>query len=520
MIGRIIRKGTGKYWALIRKHLLAFILVCSAILLHGQVIRGTISDMDIGRPISDVFISIDDGILNVQSDQEGRFVLDGLAPGRYILRFQHIEFHPVLLEVLLTSAKESVMDVELEIRSVALPEITVPGSRFTEVNSLYQITAEETQRYPGTFFDPARFASTFPGVEIVNDQANQLIINGMSPDLMQWHLEGLEILNPNHLANAGTLSDRPTATGGGVSMLSNQVLSNSSLLTGAAMELGNATSGMMDMYFRNGNTEQREHTVQIGFLGVEGATEGPFKNGGRSSYIVTGRYSTIGLLSLMGVDFGDEQIHFGDISINTHFYLGDRGAKLKVFGFFGSNSNKFEAKEMDEWEEDKDQYDIDYSSKTGVFGAVYTQPVTTNGLLSVKSVLSKTQYDRHQMAPDSLVGFSNEEGEMNKWSSEIRYSTILGKKSRISGSVLFIQDYIGLVRNGQDGSYFADGINTLFRPKVDIKTSISNSVSVKLGLAFAHYDFLDEWNFEPEGELNWQIQGDKSLTLRYRLSSQ
>ena len=505
---------------MIRRNIFTLIIILCTYALHGQIIRGTITDKDNGRPVPDVLISIGNGTLSLQSDQEGRFIIDGLSPGRYILRFQHIQFQPILREVLLMTAKESVVNVQLETRTVALAEVTVSESRFTQVNSLNQITVEEVQRYPGTYFDPARFASTFPGVQIVNDQANQLVINGMSPDLMQWHLEGLEIVNPNHLANAGTLSDRPTATGGGVNMLSNQVLSNSSLLTGATGGYGNATSGIMDMYFRDGNTNKREHTIQVGLLGIEGATEGPFKKDGRSSYVVNARYSTIGLLSLMGVDLGDEQIHFGDISANTQFHIGQKGAKLKVFGFFGSNSNKFEAKDQAEWEEDKDRYNIDYTSKTGVIGATYTQPLSANGLFTLKSVLSKTQYDRLQKEPDAMDAFSKEEGAMNKWASEIQYSTILGARSRISGSVLFAQDYVDLERRGQDGSYFAYEISTLFRPKLDFKTSISNTISVKLGVGLARYDYLTKWNFEPEAEFIWQVKENQNITLRYKLSSQ
>jgi len=518
--GKTITMGTGKFWDLIRKLLFAAILILCAHSIDGQIIRGSISDKDSGRPVSNVFISVDDGAISLQSDTLGGFVIEGLAPGRYILRFQHLQFQPELREVLLVIAKESVVDVQLESRAVTLPEITVSGTRFTQANTLNQITVEEVQRYPGTFFDPARFAATFPGVQIVNDQANQLVINGMSPDLMQWHLEGLEIVNPNHLANAGTLSDRPSATGGGVNMLSNQVMSNSSLLTGATSGYGNATSGIMDMYFKDGNTSHKEHTLQIGFLGIEAATEGPFKKGGPPSYIINGRYSTIGLLSLMGVDFGDEKIHFGDISANTQFHLGEQGARLKVFGFFGSNSNKFEAKEMSDWEENKDRYNIDYESRTGVIGGSFTHPIGNYGLITFRSVYSTTSHGRTQQESGSSQFFSEEDGSNERLSAKLSYNGQLGAKARISGGLMYSRESVNLRKEGSQDDLRGGGHNTLIRPYVDFRTSLSNTLHAKLGVGMAFYDNSNTYNFEPEGELVWQFQHSQNLTFQYKLSSQ
>jgi hypothetical protein len=520
-LGKMILSKTEKYWDLIKKLITVVGIILSVYTLNAQVIRGTVTGKDDGRPIPGVLISIDDGALGLQSDSEGGFVIEGLEQGRYILRFQHIQFQSELREVQLVIAKESVLNVQLALRTFALPEITLSESRFTQVNSLNQITAEEVQRYPGTFFDPARFASTFPGVQIVNDQANQLVINGMSPDLMQWHLEGLEIVNPNHLANAGTLSDSPTATGGGVNMLSNQVLANSSLLAGAAGGYGNATSGIMDMYFKEGNTTRAEHTVQIGLLGIEGATEGPFKEGGRSSYVINGRYSTIGLLSQVGVDFGDEEIQFYDVSLNTQFYLGEKGAKLKVFGVIGGNSNKFEAKEVSEWEEDKDRYSIDFTANTEIIGATFSQPVSRQGLLTFRAAYSSTRHDRLQRIPDTLNLFSVESGGQNKLSTLIQYNGQLNHKISFTSKVSVVSDELKFEQsNASDISYVGNGNNLLVRPYVGIKSAFSKRLSLNAGIGMSYYDNSATFNFEPDVELNWQIEESQNLTFQYRLSSQ
>ena len=184
---------TEKYSALTRRVLvLGALFVLSLQVVTAQIIRGAVTDKENGRPVPGVFISINDGTLNLQSSEDGTYMIEGLDAGRYTLVFQHVQYAPLYIEVQLSLAQEAVVNAELDLRTIALPEVTVPGANFTRKNALYQITAEETQRYPGTFFDPARFAVSFPGVQTVNDQANQLVINGMSPDLMQWRLEGLE----------------------------------------------------------------------------------------------------------------------------------------------------------------------------------------------------------------------------------------------------------------------------------------------------------------------------------------
>lgn len=521
-MGVTIARETEKYWDLIKVFLSLLIVLICTISVSAQVIRGHISDIDNGRHIPDVFISLADSTFSIVTDAAGDFAIEGLSPGRYVIQFQHIQFQPVQREVLLYMAKESVLDIEMEVRTIVLPEVFVPSSTFTLSNPLYQITSEEIQHYPGTFFDPARFAASFPGVQIVNDQANQLVINGLSPDLMQWHLEGLEIVNPNHLANAGTLSDRPTATGGGVNMLSNQVLSNSSLLTGATPGYGNATSGIMDMYFRDGNTNEREHTIQVGFLGIEGATEGAFKKGGRSSYLIHGSYSTLGLLGALGVDLGDEKIQFGDVSFNTQFYLGDGGGKLKVFGLFGANSNRFEAKDSVDWKEDKDRYNIDYSSGTQVFGASYSQLIGKNGLFILRSVYSGSQYERTQNVGQTSQLFSAERGTQNKLSSEIKYTGILANKSRYSFSLFHTATSHSFDKNDLYNPFnqYRDITTNIFRPYFNIKTSFTQNFHVKIGLGISNYALTNAWNLEPEAEIQYQFNEEQNITLQYRLSSQ
>lgn len=298
------------------------------------------------------------------SDSLGVFRLENVLPGRYTLTIIAAGFVEWTTECLATSGKAVYFEVELEKSSVLLEAVEVrAGTAQAEVGA-YGIPIEKTLRMPANFFDPVRLAAVLPGVAVANDQGNAIAIRGYSPNAMSWRLEGLDIVNPNHLANAGTLSDRPIATGGGVSILSSQVLDNSTFRRDALpASVGNALSGVMDLNLRKGNHQKPEYTVQAGLIGMDVAGESPVGKSGRGSILADLRYSTVGLLGAMGVDFGGEQINFYDGTV--HMNVNHRkGGDLSMFGFFGRSVNQFNNKEQQLWETEKDRYDIRFQSRT------------------------------------------------------------------------------------------------------------------------------------------------------------
>jgi hypothetical protein len=226
------------------KKVLFKLVICAALLagacgadLKAQIIRGYIFENATSVAVTgaDIFIIGPKTTIQIQSDKDGRFVYDPKCSGRFDLIISHLNFELVHLQsVQLGAAKDLILEIPMTRRIRELNEVNILAPSVRRVqNRFYTVTEEETRRLPGTFFDPARAGALFPGVYIANDQANALVIHGLSPLLMQWYIEGVPILNPNHLANAGTLSDRATNTAGGVNMLSNQVLSTSTLVSGA-----------------------------------------------------------------------------------------------------------------------------------------------------------------------------------------------------------------------------------------------------------------------------------------------
>lgn len=355
-----------------------------------QSVTGLVTDA-ITKPLAGANIKLErqDSSVLVVSDEAGRFSVS-VEPGRYIVKVSFTGFQNYEEELLVIAGKTSLLQITLRESSQQLNDVEITSGTQPEVPGSYTISIEKTMRVPANFFDPVRMAASLPGVVATNDQGNSISIKGYSPNAMLWRLNGLDIVNPNHLANAGTLSDKPVANGGGVSVLSSQVLDKTKFYSGAMpIQYGNALSGAMDMSLRPGSKTSREHTVQASLIGIDLATEGPIGKpdggsplGGKAaaggSYLVNYRYSTVGLLSQMGINFGDEKINFQDLTFNLDFNT-KRGGNFSVFGFGGLSSNRFDRKPEKDWETEKDRYDIDFTGKVygiGLSGSMNGSPKT------------------------------------------------------------------------------------------------------------------------------------------------
>lgn len=271
-----------------------------------------------------------------------------------------------------------------------LPGAEVRAS-YTPVSPLAQsFTIEEVYRLPGTFYDPARLVALLPGVVQTNDQANHLSVRGNTPNANLWRLNGLAIVNPNHTANAGTFYDFPTLSGGGVNAISAQMLGNSGFLAGGLpVEYGFATGGTFDLRLRPGSKTRRKYQAQAGFIGFDLMAEGPIGNSGKTSYLVNGRYSFTGLLADMGVDFGGEEIRFWDFNGHLH-HEWDQG-EASFFAITGASNNVFRFPEGEEITEQKELFDIDFSSNLSIVGGNFSHAVrrfTFKGGISASRVVS------------------------------------------------------------------------------------------------------------------------------------
>lgn len=283
---------------------LSFLLFCFTV-LNAQVtqtLRGVVADRQSGITMPGVTIYIEGSspLIGTTTNGQGEYYLTKIPIGRHNVVAQFVGYETVILpNVLLGAGKQVELNFSLKEETLNIEGVTVSARNIANetVNSMSVISGrtfsvEETRRYAGGMDDPARLVSAFAGVSTGNPQDNAIIIRGNNPKYISWHLEGVEIPNPNHFSSINVIG------GGFVTIFSNQLLANSDFYTGAfAAEYGNVLSGIFDMKLRSGNTQKREYTFQAGVIGMDFAAEGPFTEGGNASYLVNYRYSTLGLVA-------------------------------------------------------------------------------------------------------------------------------------------------------------------------------------------------------------------------------
>ncbi len=473
-----------------------------------QTIRGYIYDSYNHNALEGASIALLDTEFGTTTDFNGSYRMEEIPVGRYSLQVSFVGYETLTIsEILLESGKEMVLEIALTEASSSLKEVviksTAPNSRDKIMPSAEILTIEETLRFPATFNDPARLAFSYAGVVTNNDQANHMIIRGNSPNNMSWRLEGVEIINPNHTSNAGTASDRPSQNGGGVNMLSAQLLGNSTFMRGAfPAYYGNALSGLMDMNLRKGNNEKHEFTGQIGVIGIDFAAEGPFSKSSNASYLVNYRYSTLGLVGAAGVDLGDEAINYQDLAFTMFFPL-SKGGEIKLFGLFGSSSNVFEAKDDSLRREEKDFKNIDYSSVVNLFGGTYSKSFSER-LRWENTIIYSGRKDDYvsglfDAPPDSLLVSDKITLENTSIKSSLEFK--IDRQNKFIGGV----NYTFLDFNDQLS-------DALIRPFLEWRLNLS-AVQISLGASYSYFNFNGSSSFDPRLLVQYELNDKQLLAL-------
>ncbi len=525
----------------------------------GQTLRGTVTDADSGEPLAGASIQLPktNPLIGTTTSLSGVYSMEKLPVGRYEVKVSYLGHEPLIItEVLVESGRETVLNVQLRERADSLQTVVVKASSLSNSSSttLNRLTfsVEEQFRFPGTNFDPARLAMAYPGVAGDNDGTNIISVRGNSPNALQWRLEGVEIVNPNHTANAGTFGDRPTGAGGGVNILSAQLLGNSSMLTGAfPAQYGNALGGIMDMSFRKGNDQQHEFIAQAGFIGIEAAAEGPLAvdgprwtaHGGRPtadrpspinaphplkeksqspSFLANYRYSFTGLLTAMGADFGGEETAFQDLAFQVAL-PGKKGGSFTLFGMGGKSSTLYNSPNPDSAKIEKELFNIDFQSKMGAAGLTYVKPLGKRSVWRTVAVLSALEHTR---TADYVAKDERWENDLMR-ERKAGFATVFSHK--INGTHRWKLGADIMNYGGEFDTYFKRPIvqwensgtanGWLFQPYFDWQADFGR-LDFTAGVRFSVYDLIGSQLVpEPRLALGYQI-GQGRLSLSYGLHSQ
>lgn len=519
-----------------------FLFLILAQITYGQTIyqsiRGKVIDKDSKQPLpgASVILQNSNPIMGVITNAEGEFSMTGVPIGRQSLSISFIGYHSTEVKnLLLQSGKESIVYVELseKVENISAVEVKAYREDGKALNEMAPVSArsfsiEQTERFAGSLGDPARMVGNYAGVVMQNDSRNDIIIRGNSPIGVIWRLDDIEIPNPNHFGALGT-------TGGPVSMLNNNLLTNSDFFTSAfPAELGNGISGAFDLRMRSGNNEKTEFTGQIGFNGFEAGIEGPFSKNSRASYMIYGRYSTLALMHKLGFGTGTGSAvpYYKDVTFKVDLPT-QKAGKFALFGIIGDSDIDLGADIGDTAATGYNLTDqhTTYGSKLAVVG--FSHLYFFNTKTRIKTTLSgqvsgdNTAVDTYKLEENRVEEYYRSDNTHTKYTLASHLKSKINRKNNLSLGFSISRnqlDYLDSVFINDYGRFVTihntDGFYNVYRPYAQYQYKFNDNLSIYGGLTMLANSINDDMAIEPRTGLEWTVNAAHSLSLGFGKHSQ
>ena len=521
------------------KRLLLFIIISLPWLISAQtpsqVIRGKVVDAETktGLEGANVIVMNTDPLLGMNTGTAGYFKILNVPVGRHSVKVSFMGYKTVVIpELLVSSGKETVITVELEEAVVNQKEIEVKASvdKDKPIDRMALVGArsfntDEIRRYAGGVDDPMRAVSNLAGVvSNAGDNSNEITIRGNSPKGLLWLVEGVDIPNPNHFAYVGT-------SGGGFTIFSSQVLSNSDFYTAAfPSQYSNALSGIFDMHFRNGNNEKYENAVQLGIQGIDLSSEGPLNKNHTASYLFNYRYSILYFLQYIDPWLKNMIPSFQDLSFKINIPTPKAGT-FSLVGIGGISSIKSTPeKDSTSWNDIDDRSQSLLNNKMGAIALIHEIYLTKHSFL--RSSLSATYNDITDYESLMTTGYElhPEDSTYQKnfrFSGSVTYNSKFGSRVTFRSGITYSQLFYNLDVKSRDpltGIYGlinkGSGNTGLVHAYSESKTVIVPDLEMTEGLSFSYFLLNRHYALEPRIALRWQINQKHALSAGYGMHSQ
>lgn len=518
--------------------LLVIFLLCGLFMAQAQEsltqsIKGVVFDADTHIPLPGANIILNDSthFLGTTSNTNGFFILERVPIGRQSLTVSFLGYQPLVIsDLIVRSGKEVIVEAALQELVVHVDEVQIIAQHRKDqpLNQLAMVSArsftlDETNRYAGSYGDPARMVANYAGVMSSRDNRNDIVIRGNSPMGLQYRINGAEIPNPNHFGATAT-------TGGPITMLNTNLMANSDFLTGAfPAEYGNALAGIFDIRLRAGNNSQREYWGQIGWNGLEFGAEGPFSKNSDASYLAAYRYSLIHLLEQAGIPL-KESAQYQDISFHINLPNTTAG-NFSMFGIGGTSAIKIKDSKnpVDKWTFKNHGEDIQTASALGTMGMSHqyfiNKSTRIQSNLSIVASDIATTVDTFSVASPEHVTTAGENSTETKYTIATNLIKKMGSTDLISSGISFNFNQVNYI----DSQYrhqnyqYQTNIKTHFalsQAYVQWQHKTKQDVVSYIGLHVLYLSLNGSSSLEPRAGIRWNINPSQSINLGAGLHSQ
>lgn len=498
-----------------------------------QNVKGVVVDKSSQTPLpgANVVLLNSDPLNGTVTDMNGNFIIKNVPVGRQSLKVSFVGYQTLeLTELIVSSAKELVLNIELEENIYSAGEVTIAADlrKDKPLNQMALVSArsftiEETNKYAGSYGDPARMAANYAGVLSTRDNRNDIVIRGNSSMGLQYRIDGIEIANPNHFGASGT-------TGGPITVINTNLLTNSDFLTGAfPAEYGNSIAGIFDLKMRSGNTDKREYWAQMGFNGLEFGTEGPVSRNNGSSYIAAYRYSFVDILEQLGVNL-DETAKYQDLSFKLNFPTPKTGT-FSIIGIGGtsriiipdSDSNP------EDWTFETHGEDVNTSSAVASIGIsnlfFMNENTRVNTNLSFVGSIVDTKIDTFSLTSTEPFNWGGERSTEYKYTLSSALKKRLNSKNNIAFGITgdyYLVEYSDSTY--YQGFYHKDTDSRdnfgLLRAYGQWEHRFTSGLTSYLGLNYQFLTLNGSSAVEPRAGLMWEINPVQTLNFGFGMHSQ
>ena len=303
----------------------------------SATLSGTVGDRSNGQLIPEVTVSITDSDLEATTNAAGFFELTDLPAGETRVVLYHPDFQRQVQTIELVAGERLQVESFLNRADASQHETIVTGRRpwreverapleadNTAVSGRWNLTRRDIELAPGAMGDVAKVVGQLPGVAADTDMFSLFYVRGGGADETAFYLDGVQLLNPNHL-------------GGTFTMYNPKLVDRVSLYASAPpAPFAETLSGALDVSYVAGDPEQVDGIIDLNMAMGAIHLSGPLgKKGGPITFMLSARRSYFeayfGLLRLIKLFSNDSfGMAFGEYMGSVEAKSRDGSHELRV----------------------------------------------------------------------------------------------------------------------------------------------------------------------------------------------
>ncbi len=505
--------------------LIFYFLIVPALLFAQQAdsekppqgtLKGKIVNAETQEPLIGVNVIVIGTVLGAATDLNGNFIVNNVPVGSYNVDFSYIGFQRVIRpDVIVRPERITFLNFGLQEIALQGEEIVVSAGYFqkeeTEPTSSVSLNSEEVRRAPGSVGDVSRVLLALPSTAQVIDNVNDLMVRGGSSFENGFYVDNIRIPNINQFPSRGT-------TGGPIGMINVDFIEDVSFSAGGfSAAYGNKLSSIVDISFREGNTDKTEYQADLSLAGFGAIAEGPLPNN-KGSWFLSARKSFLDLIvDMIGTGSAPR---YGDVHGKLTYDL-NNNHRISFLNIFGDSKIEHI---LEDSRDDGNPYYGKYDGMQNTFGMTwryiwggngYSKTSVSHSFVSSDNIWNKTATETLSQT-DTYTEGAVRLRNVNYYQLNSRNKIEFGVDTEYEYADYdyFFAPYISRLGVEEPGIQLNDKFNTSKSGAfISYTMNPAANTSVTMGIRGDYYEFNDRFHISP------RISGSYNVSDRLTLNA-